>query len=665
MSSRILRRLRQEDNSESISACELYDGKENLDSGCGGARRKNLPTNPFDLLTKQSQSESDEQEDVDITHHSHEDVRDEYKKRKKKKKRKRSGKKVQEESNLPQPEEELNELELFALFLKETQNQHQLLPTSFEIYPKTKEVFNIKLKNLNANNEIKRIFGSKVIGSENRRRNRSRVHIKSSWLVNPKENWPPLGKTGLSMRHERTNANCSFAFVHNADYQKIQRKFLQAVNSFNQENIAAIAYTSPYHVDALIQLSDLYKLTDDLQTAADLNERALYSLESAFHPLFNMATGNCELDYRRQENRALFICLFKHLTFVGQRACYQTALELCKLLLSFDFELDPLAIILCIDFYALRSRNYEWLIDVSKKWEKKKNLSQLPNFAFSTALAHFCLAEANNADDFTQADKLLQDALILFPGVLNVLLEKCSVHLGANVSSHHFFDSDVDLTQSRALTQLITLYVHRTYCEWKTPNVISWLERNVHAVIQRVDSGEKFVKDCLLIRLRNYYSAPRNVLRHIILSDIKEVTATISANISSPILSFDPLPPLDSVDTYSYAEFSKYNEETRTLTSLFFASLLPNFHENRRGENDLAVANHTAVEDLLDPVEAPNGENRDTGRDGVRMLLDAIGAIVAGIPFRNRSARNGDNGSSNQENRLPQNEDHREASEPN
>lgn len=59
----------------------------------------------------------------------------------------------------------------------------------------------------------------------------------------------------------------------------------------------------PYHVDTLIQLSDIFKLRDELPMAAELIERALYALESAFHPLFSVTKGNSRLDYRRQENR--------------------------------------------------------------------------------------------------------------------------------------------------------------------------------------------------------------------------------------------------------------------------------------------------------------------------------------------------------------------------
>lgn len=65
----------------------------------------------------------------------------------------------------------------------------------------------------------------------------------------------------------------------------------------------SIINSHPYHVDALLQLSELCRLSEDLPMAAELIERALYCLECAFHPSFNFAQGNCRLDYRKQENR--------------------------------------------------------------------------------------------------------------------------------------------------------------------------------------------------------------------------------------------------------------------------------------------------------------------------------------------------------------------------
>lgn len=112
-------------------------------------------------------------------------------------------------------------------------------------------------------------------------------------------------------------------------------------------------------------------------------------------------------------------------------------MEFCKVLLNLDPDGDPLAVILIIDFFALRAKEYSWLIDLASEWESSKNLSQLPNFAFSLALAHFHLSDGNTE----QSDALLQDALIMFPGILMQLLEKCSVQIDSRVSKHPFFST--------------------------------------------------------------------------------------------------------------------------------------------------------------------------------------------------------------------------------
>lgn len=132
-----------------------------------------------------------------------------------------------------------------------------------------------------------------------------RGHMKVTWLVASKENWPQVGKTGLSMSLVETKSGGIqyFTYEHSTSYRTMQNKFLEAVESLNPDNIVAIINEHPYHVDALIQLSDLCKLSEDLAMAAEFIERALFCLEYAFHPLFNIAQGNCRLDYRKQENR--------------------------------------------------------------------------------------------------------------------------------------------------------------------------------------------------------------------------------------------------------------------------------------------------------------------------------------------------------------------------
>lgn len=284
-----------------------------------------------------------------------------------------------------------------------------------------------------------------------------------TWLVTPKESWPPATKTGISMTidssksneteqstnssssNARSGANRSiikgvqwFVFEHSVNYRQLQQKFLAAVESMDSDNIIKIINHQPYHVDSLIQLSELCKMSEDHAMASELIEHAILALESAFHPSFSLTTGNSRLDYRRQENRALFVVLFKHAQYLEGRACARTALEIAKLLLTFDTVNDPLAMILVIDYYALRAKQYEWLVQLYDEWENSNNLSQLPNMAYSYALALFYVHKNGNLE---LADKAIQYAVLMFPGVVKSLLDSLSVQVDSRTNSHKYIST--------------------------------------------------------------------------------------------------------------------------------------------------------------------------------------------------------------------------------
>lgn len=132
-------------------------------------------------------------------------------------------------------------------------------------------------------------------------------------------------------------------------------------------------------------------MTENFSLSAELIERAVLILESSLHPSFSLTSGNCRLDYRRQENRPFFIVLFKHAQYLEARACCRTAFELSKLILSLNPDGDPVAIVLIVDYYAIRSKQFAWFIKFYEEWDPLRNLSQLPNMAYSYALSLFCL----------------------------------------------------------------------------------------------------------------------------------------------------------------------------------------------------------------------------------------------------------------------------------
>ncbi|XP_050475334.1 transcription factor 25 [Bombus huntii] len=534
--------------------------------------------NFFDVLNQNSEINEEENEEEQAADEN--SVDEAKRKKKKKRRRKLEGCKAQivesKEENIDEIERTVREVnKLLGEPLPGCSSQST---DNFQwSQQKSKEnILLVQHKHLNPYNELKRIFGSKTVQAEqNNRRNRGRVgHLKKTWLVSARDNWPPINKFGLSMSLDHTIQTTNnvqyFVYDHSPSYRQVQLKFLEAVESSNHENILSIINMHSYHVDALLQLAELCKHNDDLAMAAQLTERALYCLECAFHPLFNYTTALCRLDYRKQQNRALFITLFKHINFVGGRACYRTSLEFCKLLLSLDPEGDPLAVVLCLDFYALRAKEYEWFIEFCNLWDSTRNLTQLPNIAYSLALAHFHLGNTSIANE------LLQNALIMFPGVLMQLLEKCGIQPDEMIRSYDFFNTKAVISTSPPLEKLQNLYVDRNFRLWKDVDLLPWLRENVHTVLNRVNSQDDYVKYCEVKRRKRYQGRlPKNILRYIILSDIRNINVNFhEVQIDGSILSHDPLPPVDSIDIYKRpATSTRSNRNNAGFLSLFLSYL--------------------------------------------------------------------------------------------
>lgn len=68
------------------------------------------------------------------------------------------------------------------------------------------------------------------------------------------------------------------------------------------------------------------------------------------------------------------------------------------------------------------------------------------------------------------------------------------------------------------------LYVNRSYHVWKESDLLPWLERNVHLLLDKIDANKINIKDYEAKRVKRYQGPlPRSICRHILLSDIKGV----------------------------------------------------------------------------------------------------------------------------------------------
>lgn len=198
-------------------------------------------------------------------------------------------------------------------------------------------------------------------------------------------------------------------------------------------------------------------------------------------PVFNITTGRSRLDFGWQPNRALFVALFKHMQHLDRRGCHRTALEVCKLLLSLDSD-DPMGSVFCIDYFAIRAEQYQWLQTFASEYGSERSLPLLPSFSYSLALALFHISGSEH--------ELLQQALMLHPGFLKKIVEKAPIKeddAWAKILKHPHFGRVP--TQSPTLEHLINIYVARSYLIWRPPEVQAWLKEGAQAVVAIANNG--------------------------------------------------------------------------------------------------------------------------------------------------------------------------------
>ena len=97
-------------------------------------------------------------------------------------------------------------------------------------------------------------------------------------------------------------------------------------------------------------------------------------MESSLHPRCVISSGKNRFDYARPENRPFFGALFRYALLSARRGCWRTALEQAKLLLSLDPESDPLAAVLLLPLFSVRSGRFEELLQMKEELSYRESL---------------------------------------------------------------------------------------------------------------------------------------------------------------------------------------------------------------------------------------------------------------------------------------------------
>lgn len=396
-------------------------------------------------------------------------------------------------------------------------------------------------KHLKAENELKKIFGAKVVSSLENNQGTSisrQMHsvrrginyTKRTILLSPLGHWPRWDSS-LSMELLETKDGVHhFRYLYSQSYLHVQEMFEAAKAAHDLNAIASILAHHPYHVEALLTFAEVFKFSGEHQASADAIGKCLYGLECAWHPLFDPTRGNCQIKYNHETNKPLFSALFSHMKNLDRRGCHRSALEVCKLLLSLDFD-DPVGALFCIDYFSLRAQQFSWLEKFSEEYRADNSIWLFPNFSYSLAVCRFYLeceaASAETADtDKSSSTDLMKQALMLHPSVVKKLVEKAPLKDPAwtQILKHSFFASA--RAGSPTLDHLINIYVERSYIIWRLPELQNLLKETALLVIDTVKGSSSEVKDWACVR-KEAFSSERNEYSHLLVSDFSDVVPTI------------------------------------------------------------------------------------------------------------------------------------------
>ncbi|KAL8937804.1 MAG: hypothetical protein Q9211_003499 [Gyalolechia sp. 1 TL-2023] len=681
MSLRALRKLQREQEQQK----QIQDNRDiSEDEASEDEKPANSKTlNAFETLNQaedqvSAEDNSEQDDEARDTHggpenQEHEEVsvaQSPSKSRPKPKKRKKSKKKAghnvrpQNDPTVMHAQKDSAGLDEIDLALKSLSTQSSalgpkpVLPSSHDTFPAMYRLLAIDAKNLNAANEMKRLFGNVVFEGENdepvQARRRGRVQhldlggalagrnspisrgqglaglaLRRNVFMPGKEEWPKAASGGLGMElvEKLNDGTAEYRFVHNTTYQDVQRQFETCVESLDPQRLIHLLQFNPYHISTLLQVSEIAKQQGDNSVSGDLLERALFSFGRSVHSSFITAIseGKARLDFRRPENREFWLAAWRYIANLSQRGTWRTSYEWAKLVLSLDPEGDPYCVALNVDQLALRGGQAEHFLKLCSCSPLDQFLTR-PSLRISLALAKYRLKDAQGSRS------QLREAILDYPYMFSRLFQELNLgHVPRSIwgqtprTNREKFDCEV--------------YVHNAKDLWNTPEAISLLVE----VAESVERGPDAPKRSEEISL--------DEARHILLSgtpgliDLLPRTFTTMQTTSS-----DPLPPPDSLPSYSSgtgADFSPGDEmpERQRDPAAAAAAVDNNFDDLAEAQELYGLADlfrrflprlNINGEGAVQQAAAESGEQeesiRQRGTRLVQLWRRAVGRTVEGLP---------------------------------
>jgi hypothetical protein len=411
----------------------------------------------------------------------------------------------------------------------------------------------VDLRKMKAEDELKRLFGSRVVANVEAEENgryggrasalKQKLRSKTTFATF-RDAWSTYRSEGIHMElckdvSDPSTGMSEYAFVWKPEYEEAQFHFEVAVASHDPNRLFHLARDYPWHLETILRISELYHYSGQAQESSDMLERCLYACERAWHPTFASAASNglARLDSSLPANKPLFEALFRHVINLTRRGCQKTALDTAKFLLGLDHT-DPKGVLCCIDYFALRCGEEHWLIDFAQtfgdsryvgdgEWQSHGSLLSFPGFAYSYAMALYV-----TADDIADADAALLQAMLTHPYAWSAVLSKIESNDAETkeILAHEHFDFSNCSLACRSLEHLSDIFATRHHALWKPEATMKWAKKVAKMAINLIDSTKPSplldgltAADFTAVTLESWMDGAENAYAHIIIDDFQDV----------------------------------------------------------------------------------------------------------------------------------------------
>ncbi|GAA5869918.1 hypothetical protein JCM3774_000528 [Rhodotorula dairenensis] len=439
-----------------------------------------------------------------------------------------------------------------------------------------KQLYSFEPKYLDPDAELRRMFGSKVIGNTPQAP-RSHLHARfannphhatsirrtSSFLATPEPGWPSAtGVLGLERydgpETERDESGEWYSFVHPLSYRQAQLMFLEVLQQADGNRLYDVLAALPYHVDTHLQLSEMMAQQGDSGASSTHLSRALYALSAPLPPTFT--SGSFRLPYSRIENRALYIAIARKVALLVKGGTWRTAFEWAKIGLSISGNADPFGMLCWVDVLAPKAGQNDWLSRLVPALDKafpEMCIQGYPGLAYAKALCLRNMEQERKSSNDDESIAALVSAVLRFPMVATQLSNALAIDMPPAFVSNKRAQPDGAYSDrpSYALSLLAELYAVRAGPLWKDPEATSLLRRAITKAAplleDKVNEDVKIGEELFAKGPFPAGHAPAGVIRAAFISDAPSVRPYLPpAARSGTSYSFDPLPPTEPLTTF-------------------------------------------------------------------------------------------------------------------